>query len=167
MRPAQGRSYRPNVGLALFNDAGRVFLGRRVGGAKLDYAWQMPQGGIDSGESPRIAALRELEEEIGVPPALVELMEETSDWLTYDFPAEVLAKQSKKNKFIGQRQKWFALRFRGRDGDIRLDLRTPEFDDWRWARLEEAPALVVPFKRAAYEEVARRFARYARRADRE
>ena len=146
--------YRPNVGLALFHHTGLVFLGKRVG-AHGPYQWQMPQGGVDSGEALTAAALRELEEEVGVRPDLVEVIEEVQDWLFYDFPANVRRDQG---PYIGQRQKWFALRFKGRDSDIRLDLHTPEFSDWRWARLEDVPALVIPFKRPVYEEVARRFA---------
>jgi putative (di)nucleoside polyphosphate hydrolase len=152
--------YRPNVGLALFHRDGLVFLGRRAG-TDGPYQWQMPQGGVDDGETPMQAAYRELEEEAGVQPHLVELLEETPDWIYYDFPDDVRARASSRGRFIGQRQKWFALRFKGRDADVRLDTHTPEFVDWRWAALETAPALVIPFKRAAYEEVARRFARHA------
>jgi putative (di)nucleoside polyphosphate hydrolase len=152
--------YRPNVGLAVFHDTGLVFMGRRkgVGGP---YMWQMPQGGVDPGEAPREAAVRELEEEIGASPDLVEILEETPDWLFYDFPADLRTRASPGGRYLGQRQKWFAMRFRGKDRDIRLDLHTPEFSEWRWARLEEAPGLVIPFKRPVYEEVVRRFKRFA------
>ncbi len=155
--------YRANVGLALFNRAGQVFLGRRVGGPRLPggHAWQMPQGGVDAGEALQDAALRELEEEIGVSPNLVAVLDQSPDWLTYDFPGEVRAALGHRNKYRGQRQKWFALRFLGADEDIRLDRHTPEFDLWRWASLAETPKLIIPFKRAVYEEVARRFARFA------
>ncbi|MGE3141746.1 MAG: RNA pyrophosphohydrolase [Hyphomonadaceae bacterium] len=152
--------YRACVGLALFHPSGVVFLGKRQG-APSPYQWQMPQGGIDAGESAEAAALRELEEETGAPRRLVEILEETPDWLTYDFPPEVLAQQRSRGRFIGQRQKWFALRFHGRDSDIRLDVHTPEFSDWRWAPLDQAVQLVIPFKRAVYEEAARRFGKYA------
>lgn len=150
--------YRANVGLALFSAAGHVFLGRRVNGRGA-FQWQMPQGGIDEGEDPAEAALRELDEEVGVSAKLVEVLEETPDWLHYDFPAEI--RRRMPGPFIGQRQKWFALRFKGSDSDIRLDRHTPEFDAWRWARLEEAPGLIVPFKRPVYAEVAHRFSRWA------
>ncbi len=146
--------YRPNVGLAMFSKAGHVFIGRRINGRGA-FQWQMPQGGIDDGESPRTGALRELEEEIGVPERLVDVLEETSDWLYYDFPAEL--KKRLGGPYIGQRQKWFAFRFRGSDSDVRLDQHTPEFDAWRWAELSETPGLVVPFKRSVYSEVAVRF----------
>jgi putative (di)nucleoside polyphosphate hydrolase len=149
--------YRPNVGLAMFSRAGHVFVGRRINGRGA-FQWQMPQGGVDPGEETAIAALRELEEEIGVPEKLVDVLEETDDWLYYDFPAELRRRMG--GPFLGQRQKWFALRFRGSDSDVRLDRHTPEFDAWRWAPLSETPALIVPFKRPVYEEVARRFARW-------
>ncbi|MBI1251459.1 MAG: RNA pyrophosphohydrolase [Alphaproteobacteria bacterium] len=148
-------AYRPNVGLAMFHPSGLVFYGKRVA-TPGPYQWQMPQGGVDPGESPADAALRELEEEIGVPARLVDVLEETSDWLAYDFPPD-----QQSGRWRGQRQKWFALRFKGRDADVRLDLHTPEFETWRWGRLAEAPGLIIPFKRPVYEDVARRFARYA------
>lgn len=158
--PKDPKLYRPNVGLALFHRDGPVFLGRRYG-AEGPYQWQMPQGGVDRGEKPAEAALRELEEEIGVKPAQVELLEETPDWLYYDFPIGVRTKMKPRGRYRGQRQKWFAFRFKGRDADIRLDTHTPEFSDWRWAALETAPELVIPFKRATYEEVVRRFKKYS------
>ncbi len=149
--------YRPNVGLALFSKAGNVFLGRRINGRGA-FQWQMPQGGIDSGENAADGALRELEEEVGVPGKLVDILEETSDWLYYDFPPDL--KKRLPGPYLGQRQKWFALRFRGSDSDVRLDRHKPEFDAWRWASLADTPALVVPFKRSVYAEVATRFERW-------
>jgi putative (di)nucleoside polyphosphate hydrolase len=154
--------YRPNVGLAVFSKAGHVFVGRRINGRGA-FQWQMPQGGVDPGETPRDAALRELEEEIGVSAKLVEILEETEDWLYYDFPPDLLRRQP--GRFIGQRQKWFALRFRGSDSDVRLDKHTPEFDAWRWAPLNEIAGLIVPFKRAVYEDVIARFARWGAATD--
>ena len=150
--------YRPNVGLAVFSKAGHAFFGRRVN-SRGAFQWQMPQGGIDAGETPEQAALRELEEEIGVSSKLVTVLEETEDWIYYDFPPDL--KKRLGGPYIGQRQKWFALRFTGSDGDIRLDLHTPEFDAWRWAELAEAPELIIPFKRPSYEVVVQRFARWA------
>ncbi len=150
------KKFRPNVGLALFHRDGLVFLGKRVG-AEGPYQWQMPQGGVDKGETPMDAAYRELEEEIGITAGLVDLLEETSDWLYYDFPTADYG----RGRYQGQRQKWYAFRFRGRDQDIKLDLHTPEFSEWRWADLAAAPALVIPFKRVVYEQVALRFAAYA------
>lgn len=154
------KRYRPNVGLALFHRSGPVFLGKRYG-AGGPYQWQMPQGGVDKGEKPREAAFRELEEEVGVRPEQVELLEETDDWLYYEFPTELRIKMKQRGRYIGQKQKWFAFRFKGRDADIRLDTHTPEFSNWRWAPLESAPELVIPFKRPTYEEVARRFKKYS------
>lgn len=154
------RLFRPNVGLALFQRDGLVFLGRR-NAAEGPYQWQMPQGGVDKGESPAEGAYREMEEEIGVRTEHVDLLEETPDWLYYEFPINLRAKLKRSGRYKGQRQKWFAFRFKGRDADIRLDTHTPEFSDWRWAPLEQAPLLVIPFKRATYEEVARRFKKYS------
>jgi len=154
------KHYRPNVGLALFHHDGPVFLGKRYG-TEGPYQWQMPQGGVDRGESAVEAAYRELEEEIGVKPQHAELLEETADWLYYEFPTDVRKKLSSRGRYKGQRQKWFAFRFKGRDSDIRLDAHTPEFSDWRWAPLESAPELVIPFKRPIYEEIALRFAKYS------
>jgi putative (di)nucleoside polyphosphate hydrolase len=161
MSPAKDPNlYRPNVGLALFHRDGQVFLGRRAG-TDGPYQWQMPQGGVDMGESPMQAAYRELEEETGVEAAKVALLEQAPDWIYYDFPDHVRAELGARGRFLGQRQKWFAFRFLGADDDIKLDAHTPEFDDWRWGALASAPELVIPFKRAAYEHVARLFARYA------
>ena len=146
--------YRANVGLAVFSPAGHVFVGRRINGRGA-FQWQLPQGGVDKGEDPAEAALRELEEEIGVAPKLVEILEETDDWLYYDFPMDLRKRMG--GPYLGQRQKWFALRFKGSDSDVRLDKHKPEFDAWRWAQLSEVPDLIVPFKRPVYQEVAQRF----------
>ncbi|MEM7639520.1 MAG: RNA pyrophosphohydrolase [Pseudomonadota bacterium] len=150
--------YRANVGLALFSKAGHVFVGRRVNGRGA-FQWQMPQGGVDKGESPEEAALREMDEEIGVAAKLVDILEETEDWLYYDFPRDLLRRMG--GPYLGQRQKWFALRFKGSDSDVRLDKHTPEFDAWRWAKLDDVPGLIVPFKRPVYEQVADRFSAWA------
>ncbi|RJF74186.1 RNA pyrophosphohydrolase [Rhodopseudomonas palustris] len=164
--PAETLPYRRNVGIALFSPEGRVLIGRRFrdDGPEIvlpGLEWQMPQGGIDEGEAPEVAVLRELWEETGVTDAV--MLGET-DWLTYDFPpydgpAHRLA------VFRGQRQKWFALRFTGDERDIdplavRNDM-PPEFDAWRWERLDRVADLVVPFRRKVYREVARSFARFA------
>ncbi len=158
--PRDPKLYRPNVGLALFHREGLVFLGKREG-AEGPYQWQMPQGGVDRGESPVQAAYRELEEEIGVRAEHADLLEETPDWLYYEFPMDLRKKMQHRGRYIGQMQKWFAFRFRGRDTDIKLDAHTPEFGDWRWAPLASAPDLVIPFKRATYEEVAKRFGKFS------
>jgi len=155
-----GLPYRLNVGAALFNRRGQVFIGRRAdmpaGSAQI---WQMPQGGIDEGEDPRQAVLRELEEETGTSKA--EILAEHGDWLTYDLPAE-LAGTLFGGQFRGQRQRWFALRFLGTDADIKLDAHhAPEFVEWRWSALAEVPFLCVPFKYETYATVAKAFAEFA------
>ena len=123
----------------------------------------MPQGGIDADEAPFEAAQRELREETGVEKA--EYLAETTDWLSYDFPGYA-GDEHRLAKFRGQRQKWFAFRFSGHDREIDVTLPRgdvpPEFDAWRWEQLDRAPQLVVPFRRAVYEQVAREFARFAK-----
>lgn len=149
--------YRPNVGAALFNRAGQVFIGRRADQEVAN--WQMPQGGIDEGEDARVAVLRELEEEIGTANATI--LAEHPEWLTYDLPPEALARAF-RGRYRGQRQKWFALRFDGTEDEIALDRHVhPEFSAWKWVSLAELPGLVVPFKRHVYEAVASEFSRFA------
>jgi putative (di)nucleoside polyphosphate hydrolase len=159
--------YRPCVGLALFNRQGLVFVGRRANKALRehvapDYEWQMPQGGIDKGESPLDAARRELQEETNVTSAT--LLAEAPDWLAYDLPVDI-GKEAWKGRWRGQAQKWFAFRFEGDEAEI--DIVSPagghkaEFDAWRWDRLERTPGLIIPFKRDVYVEVARLFAPFA------
>lgn len=154
--------YRPNVGAMLFNRQGRIFVARRADMPNAEGSaggWQLPQGGIDDDEDPRRAVLRELAEEIGTDRA--EIIGEHPDWLTYDLPAELIG-VALKGRYRGQRQRWFALRFLGQDGDIRLDLDPhPEFDAWRWARLDELPAMAVGFKRPIYDILVVAFARFA------
>jgi len=151
--------YRPNVGAALFNSAGLVLVARRADRPNAEGpsgGWQLPQGGIDEGEDPRSAVLRELEEEIGTRAA--EVIGEHPEWLTYDLPAGLLG-VAWRGRYRGQRQRWFALRFTGDERDIRLDLDPhPEFDAWRWIELSALPALAVPFKRSIYEVLSRSFA---------
>ena len=155
--------YRPNVGAALFNRDGLVLVARR---ADLPNAegrpgiWQLPQGGIDAGEDPRTAVLRELREEVGTDRA--EIVGEHPDWLSYDLPPHLLGR-ALGGRYRGQRQRWFALRFTGTDDDIRLDLDPhPEFDAWKWIELSELPHQEVGFKRATYAILALSFARFAR-----
>jgi putative (di)nucleoside polyphosphate hydrolase len=148
--------YRPCVGIMLINGAGRVWVGRRLPkwfDDKAAHVWQMPQGGISAGEDERTAALRELEEETGV--ASVEILAQAPDWLSYDLPHHLLG-VALKGKYCGQKQKWFAMRFTGDDGEIDISARAghkAEFDDWRWALPSELPGLIVPFKRQIYEDV--------------
>ena len=154
--------YRPNVGAVLFNPAGLVFLARRADLPNAEGAaggWQLPQGGIDAGEDPRAAVLRELAEEIGTDRA--EILAEHPDWLTYDLPPDLLGR-ALGGRYRGQRQRWFALRFLGTDAEIRLDADPhPEFDAWRWGRLAELPALAVGFKQAIYATLAEAFRPFA------
>lgn len=138
-----------------------MFLGQRLK-TPPPFQWQMPQGGIDKGEGSGDAAFRELEEEVGIGPKFVDLLDQTPDWLYYDFPPEIQSRLGKRDKYRGQKQKWFAFRYLGSDSDIQIQTAHPEFVAWRWGMLEEAPALVIPFKRAIYEEIVKRFAAYAR-----
>jgi putative (di)nucleoside polyphosphate hydrolase len=159
--------YRPNAGAVLFNRAGHVLVARRARHGKAHGndetgagGWQLPQGGIDAGEEPREAVLRELAEEIGTDR--FRIIGEHPEWLTYELPPEVVG-TALRGRYRGQRQRWFALRFLGEDGDIRLDRdpHHPEFDAWRWVALAEVPALAVWFKRAIYETLARDFSHFA------
>ncbi|MGA1208696.1 MAG: RNA pyrophosphohydrolase [Gemmobacter sp.] len=142
--------YRPCAGVMLLNPAGLVFAGQRLDSPSP--AWQMPQGGIDPGESPLEAAIRELGEEIGVGPDLVELVAEMPDWVIYDLPPELLGKVW-GGRYRGQRQRWSLWRFRGADVDIRIDQPDAEFSAWRWIPADEMLGGIVPFKRAVYAEV--------------
>jgi len=142
--------YRPAVGIMLLNRDGLVFVGRRIDMPERLAAWQMPQGGIDPGETPRQAALRELGEEVGTDRA--EILAESRAWLRYDLPAEIAGRMW-GGRFRGQRQKWFAMRFTGHDADIDIATEHPEFDAWRWAAPAELPELIVPFKRPLYCDV--------------
>jgi putative (di)nucleoside polyphosphate hydrolase len=152
MRTDVPKFYRPNVGLMLMDVERRIFVGRRLNQRD---AWQMPQGGVDEGETPIEAACRELREEVGTTRAL--LLRETRDWLTYDVPAE-LQPPHWKGRWHGQAQKWFALAFTGKDTDIDLAAHDQEFDAWRWASAGELIEAIVPWKRPVYETVLGAFA---------
>ena len=161
------KPYRPNVGIALFNGAGLVLIGRRFrdDGPEIilpGREWQMPQGGIDAQENPRDAVMRELWEETGVKSA--DHLAET-DWLAYEFPPYSGPASHRLARFQGQRQKWFALRFTGSEQEIdpltSRNGQAPEFDQWRWERLDRVANLVVPFRRNVYRTIALQFARFA------
>ena len=148
--------YRPCAGFMLINAEGQVFVGQRIDPSAHGY-WQMPQGGIDKGEDVREAALRELEEEVGVPADKVEVIAQTSRPICYDLPPELVGKVW-KGKYRGQEQHWFLGRFLGEDADIDLNAHDPaEFNEWRWIAPDQLPELIIPFKRAVYEEVLAEF----------
>ncbi|MBT8419202.1 MAG: RNA pyrophosphohydrolase [Silicimonas sp.] len=147
--------YRPCVGVVLANPEGLVFTGERV---DTPGAWQMPQGGIDKGETPRIAALRELEEETGIPSSQVVVEAETPGWIMYDLPDHLIGKLW-KGRYRGQKQKWFLLRFQGDDDAVDLDKHHREFIRWRWSTPDRVAADIVPFKRDVYLKVMTSFER--------
>jgi 8-oxo-dGTP pyrophosphatase MutT (NUDIX family) len=143
------REYRRGVGIMLLNDRNEVFVGRRTDAKE---AWQMPQGGIDEHEDPRDAAFRELQEEIGTDKA--EVVAESKVWLRYDLPPEF----RKSNRWRGQQQKWFVMRFLGTDADIDVVTEHPEFSAWKWVPIERLPELIVSFKRQLYVDLLRELA---------
>jgi putative (di)nucleoside polyphosphate hydrolase len=155
--PAQKLAWRPCVGIVLLNKDGLVFTGKRVVGKLPADAplWQLPQGGIDDGETPEQAAFRELEEETGVTEA--KIIYELPEWLSYDLP-EALIGTALKGRFRGQKQKWFAMQLLGDDTHVRLDRHDPiEFDDWKWRPLSQCVELVIDFKKPLYATLAQRF----------
>jgi putative (di)nucleoside polyphosphate hydrolase len=154
--------YRPAVGIMLLNSLGQVLVARRTDMRTMP-AWQMPQGGIDPGETPRQAALRELAEEIGTCNA--EIIAESREWMVYDLPVE-LARSVWSGRYRGQRQKWFVMRFAGSDEDIDVATKHPEFDAWRWVAPEQLPELIVSFKRQLYIDVLAEFREHCCCADR-
>lgn len=146
--------YRPCVGVMVLNEAGEVFVGQRMD--RNTNAWQMPQGGVDLGEDPRDAALRELEEETGITRDLVRIEAQTEGWLPYDLPHD-LVPNIWKGRYRGQEQKWFLLRFTGTDDQVNIQTEIPEFSSWRWLPPKQMLDGIVPFKRAVYARVVEEF----------
>jgi putative (di)nucleoside polyphosphate hydrolase len=149
--------YRRGVGVMLLNADKQVWVGRRIDNT--DEAWQMPQGGIDEGEAPWTTALRELEEETGIPPHLVEKIAECPERLRYDLP-EGLRPHLWGGKWRGQEQDWFLCRFLGRTSDVNIATAHPEFCDWKWVPARELPDIIVPFKRDLYRCLIEQWAEY-------
>jgi putative (di)nucleoside polyphosphate hydrolase len=147
--------YRRGVGVMLLNSEDKVFVGARIDNT--DEAWQMPQGGIDEGEEPWQTALRELEEETGIPPHLIERLAVCPERLKYDLPPDLRSKLW-GGKYKGQDQDWFLARFLGRDSDINIHTKDPEFREWMWIEPKQLPDLIVPFKRDLYRRLLREFA---------
>ena len=155
--------YRPCVGVMILNKAGLVWAGRRIAEGNSEYdgspqLWQMPQGGIDKGEDPKAAAYRELYEETGMQS--VTLLAEAPEWIKYDLPAHLIG-IGLKGRYRGQTQRWFAFRFEGDESEIAINPppggHAAEFDAWEWKRMQDLPGLIVPFKRAVYDEVVAQF----------
>jgi len=159
MKDLTGYTYRPAVGVMLINPARQVWVGQRLD-STLE-AWQMPQGGLDEGEDPQEGALRELEEETGIPRDLVKIVARAPQELTYDLPEDLIGVVWKQ-KWRGQRQTWFLARFLGTDADVNLQTAEPEFRAWRWAEVDDLPQLIVPFKKKLYEEVIAAFPEHLR-----
>lgn len=149
--------YRRGVGVMLLNETGKVFVGARIDNT--DDAWQMPQGGIDEGEEPWSTALRELEEETGIAPQLVERVATCHERLRYDLPLDLRDKLW-GGKYVGQDQDWYLARFVGSDSAVNIATKHPEFREWKWIEPAQLPALIVPFKRDLYRRLLSEFADY-------
>ena len=151
------KDYRPNVGMMIINQKKEIFVGKRI-----DHPsnfWQMPQGGIDAQEIPSIAALREMEEEVGITKNKVDLLTESKDWYYYSIPSD-LAKTLWKGKYKGQRQKWYLYKFKGAEKDINIHTEHPEFSDYKWVTKDFLVPNIVPFKKKIYEKLLLEFKDY-------
>ena len=154
---SNSKDYRPNVGMMIINQKKEIFVGKRI-----DHPsnfWQMPQGGIDAQEVPSIAALREMEEEVGIKKNKVDLLTESKDWYYYSIPSD-LAKTLWKGKYKGQRQKWFLYKFKGTEKDINIHTEHPEFSDYKWVTKDFLVPNIVPFKKKIYEKLLLEFKDY-------
>jgi len=151
------KDYRPNVGMMIINQKKEIFVGKRIDHPS-DF-WQMPQGGIDAQEIPSIAALREMEEEVGIKENKVEMLTESQDWYYYSIPKD-LAETLWKGKYKGQRQKWFLYKFKGTDKDINIHTKHPEFSDYKWVSKDFLVPNIVPFKKVIYEKLLLEFKDY-------
>ena len=154
---SNSKDYRPNVGMMIINQKKEIFVGKRI-----DHPsnfWQMPQGGIDAQEIPSIAALREMEEEVGIKKNKVGLLTESKDWYYYSIPSD-LAKTLWKGKYKGQRQKWFLYKFKGTEKDINIHTEHPEFSDYKWVTKDFLVPNIVPFKKKIYEKLLLEFKDY-------
>ena len=154
---SNSKDYRPNVGMMIINQKKEIFVGKRI-----DHPsnfWQMPQGGIDTQEIPSIAALREMEEEVGIKKNKVDLLTESKDWYYYSIPSD-LAKTLWKGKYKGQRQKWFLYKFKGTDKDVNIHTEHPEFSDYKWVTKDFLVPNIVPFKKKIYEKLLLEFKDY-------
>ena len=149
--------YRRGVGVMLLNSRKQIWVGRRIDNT--DEAWQMPQGGIDKGEEPWATALREVEEETGIPPHLVERIAQYPERLRYDLPPELQGKLW-GGRWRGQLQDWYLCRFLGRDSDVNIATKHAEFNDWKWVEPAQLPDLIVPFKRDLYRRLLEEFNDY-------
>ena len=151
------KDYRPNVGMMIINQKKEIFVGKRIDHPS-DF-WQMPQGGIDAKEIPSIAALREMEEEVGIKENKVEMLTECQDWYYYSIPKD-LAQTLWKGKYKGQRQKWFLYKFKGTDKDINIHTEHPEFSDYKWVTKDFLVPNIVPFKKEIYKKLLIEFSEY-------
>jgi putative (di)nucleoside polyphosphate hydrolase len=147
--------YRLGVGLVLFNHDKKILIGQRID-SKMN-GWQMPQGGIDNGETPSQAVLREMEEEIGTNKG--KIISEAKNWYFYDIPKYIVPKLW-NGQYKGQKQKWFLIEFTGTDGDIKIDTINQEFKEWKWSNIDELMEIIVPFKKTLYKAVIKEFEKH-------
>jgi putative (di)nucleoside polyphosphate hydrolase len=147
--------YRLGVGMMLINDQNQVLLGKRID-TKMD-KWQMPQGGLDEGETPRMAVFREMKEEIGTNNGTI--IAEAKMWYCYDIPKWMIPRLW-NGQYKGQKQKWFLIKFTGNDSDIHIDTEHQEFKEWKWCAIEEIIDIIIPFKKKLYKAVLKEFEQY-------